>query len=178
MTKLAAGAPRIEAHTDGACSGNPGPGGWGAVLVSGGHRRELCGGEPDTTSNRMELTAAIEALSALKRPSRVRLCTDSKYLRDGATEWLPRWKSNGWRTFNRKPVRNADLWRRLDALAARHAIEWRWVKGHDGDPENERADALARAAVPQLDKAQDADASRAKPKTGRRRAPANTARRE
>lgn len=138
----------VEIHTDGACSGNPGPGGWAAILRWRGHEKELFGGEPCTTNNRMELTAAIAALEALKRPMRVRLITDSDYLRRGITEWLPTWKARGWRTADNKSVKNLDLWQRLDAAAQRHAIEWCWVRGHAGDPLNERADRLARAAIP------------------------------
>ena len=134
----------VEIWTDGACSGNPGPGGWGAVLVSGAHERELHGGDPATTNNRMEMTAAIEALNALKTASRVRLHTDSQYLKDGLTKWLPGWKRNGWKTAARKPVKNQDLWQALDAACARHDIDWNWVRGHSGDAGNERADALAR----------------------------------
>ena len=140
----------VEIWTDGACSGNPGPGGWGAVLVWAGHEKELSGGETPTTNNRMELTAAIEALAALKRPARVRLHTDSMYLRDGITAWIPRWKKNGWRTADRKPVKNADLWTRLDREMSRHRVEWLWVRGHAGDSGNERADRLARKAIASL----------------------------
>lgn len=134
-------------YTDGACSGNPGPGGWGAVLRYDGHEKELKGGEALTTNNRMELLAAIEALEALKRPCTVELHTDSQYLRQGITQWIARWKANGWRTADRNAVKNADLWRRLDEARARHSMQWRWVKGHAGHPENERADALARAGM-------------------------------
>lgn len=134
----------VEIWTDGACSGNPGPGGWGVLLSSGAHERELYGGDRATTNNRMEMTAAIEALNALKRPSRVRLHTDSQYLKDGLTKWIHGWKRNGWKTAARKPVKNKDLWQALDAACARHDVEWVWVKGHAGDPGNERADALAR----------------------------------
>ena len=137
----------VTIYTDGACSGNPGPGGWGAVLLKGGHRRELSGAAPATTNNRMELTAAIRALEALKRPSQVALYTDSTYLRDGITRWLPNWKARGWRTASKSPVKNRDLWEALDALAGRHDVTWHWVKAHAGIPENERADALARAAL-------------------------------
>jgi ribonuclease HI len=144
-----ADAPTIELFTDGACLGNPGPGGWGAVLRWRGHEKELSGGEPLTTNNRMELTAAIEGLAALKRPSVVRLFTDSIYLRDGITRWITGWKRNGWRTADRKPVKNADLWLRLDEVGAPHQVEWLWVKGHAGHPENERADSLATAAARQ-----------------------------
>ncbi|GII80513.1 ribonuclease H [Sphaerisporangium rufum] len=134
----------VEIYTDGACSGNPGPGGWGAVLRYGRVEKELHGGEPLTTNNRMELTAAIVALEALTRPVTVRLYTDSTYVRDGITRWLAGWKRNGWRTAARQPVKNADLWQRLDAAARVHQVEWLWVRGHSGHPENERADALAR----------------------------------
>ena len=137
----------VAIYTDGACSGNPGPGGWGAVLLKGGHRRELSGAAPDTTNNRMELTAAIRALEALNRPSQVALYTDSTYLRDGITRWLPNWKARGWRTAAKSPVKNRDLWEALDALAHRHDVTWHWVKAHAGNPENERADTLARAAL-------------------------------
>lgn len=137
----------ITIHTDGACSGNPGPGGWGALLEWKGHEKELFGGEADTTNNRMELRAAIEALNALKRPSKVRLVTDSAYVRDGVTKWIHGWKKNGWKTADKKPVKNAELWQALDEAARRHTVEWVWVKGHNGDPGNERADALARAGI-------------------------------
>ncbi|MFP6750022.1 MAG: ribonuclease HI [Alphaproteobacteria bacterium] len=137
----------VTIHTDGACSGNPGPGGWGALLQFGGHARELKGGEPATTNNRMELYAAIAALEALKRPCRVNLHTDSTYLRDGITKWIIKWKRNGWRTAARKPVKNVDLWQRLEAAMAEHEISWHWVKGHAGDPGNEAADALARQGL-------------------------------
>jgi ribonuclease HI len=143
-------APVVEIYTDGACSGNPGPGGWGAVLRFGAHVKELCGGEAgQTTNNRMELTAAIEALEALTRPAGVRLHTDSTYVRSGITAWMAGWKRNGWHTRDKKPVKNADLWQRLDAAAAQHDVEWRWVKGHAGDPGNERADALANQGMAQ-----------------------------
>jgi ribonuclease HI len=137
----------VDVYTDGACSGNPGPGGWGAVLRWRGRRRELSGFEPATTNNRMELVAAISALEALKRPMIVRLATDSNYLRQGITTWLPAWKDRGWRTAERKPVKNQDLWQRLEQALARHRVEWRWVRGHSGDPDNERADQLARTAL-------------------------------
>lgn len=138
----------VEIYTDGACSGNPGPGGWGAVLSYGGHVKELSGGEATpTTNNRMELMAAIQALESLSRPSRVRLHTDSAYLRNGIMSWLAAWKRNNWRTSSKQPVKNEDLWRRLDAAAARHEIQWLWVKGHAGDPGNERADALANRGM-------------------------------
>lgn len=138
----------VEIFTDGACSGNPGPGGWGAILRWRGEERELSGGEPDTTNNRMEMMAAIRALEALKRPTKVRLHTDSAYLRDGITRWIHAWKVKGWKTADKKPVKNVDLWQRLEAAAERHRVEWVWVRGHSGHPENERADALARAAIP------------------------------
>jgi ribonuclease HI len=140
--------PAVEIYTDGACSGNPGPGGWGAVLRSGSRTKEIRGGEgAGTTNNRMELMAAIRALESLTRPAIVRLHTDSSYLRNGITAWLPKWKQNGWRTSDKKPVKNADLWQRLDAAAARHQVVWLWVKGHAGDPGNERADALANQGM-------------------------------
>ena len=137
----------VEIWTDGACSGNPGPGGWGAILRYGASEKDLCGGEALTTNNRMELTAAISALEALKRPSAVELHTDSQYLRDGVMAWMVNWKRNGWRTRDRKPVKNDDLWRRLDEATERHEIDWRWVRGHAGDPMNERADELARRGM-------------------------------
>ena len=136
--------PAVTIYTDGACSGNPGPGGWGVVLISGAHERDLWGGETPTTNNRMELTAAIRALEALTKPCRVELHTDSQYVRQGITEWLPGWKARGWRTASKAPVKNDDLWRALDAARGRHEVSWRWVKGHAGHPLNERADALAR----------------------------------
>jgi ribonuclease HI len=137
---------RVIIHTDGACSGNPGPGGWGAVLAWNGHERELRGGEPHTTNNRMELTAAIEALEALKRPCTVELYTDSQYVRGGITEWIHIWKRNGWRTADKKPVRNVDLWQRLDAALEHHTVHWHWLRGHAGHAANERADRLASEA--------------------------------
>ena len=137
----------VTIYTDGACSGNPGPGGWGAILLSGSHRKEIKGGEARTTNNRMELLAAISALDSLKSPCSVDLHTDSNYVRGGITSWIERWKRNGWRTANRKPVKNEDLWRRLDAARTRHQVRWHWVKGHAGDPENERADELAREGM-------------------------------
>jgi len=136
--------PNVVIHTDGACSGNPGPGGWGVILESGSHRKELKGGEPLTTNNRMELTAAIEALESLKAPSEVDLYTDSNYLRGGITSWIKSWKRNGWRTADRKPVKNAELWERLEKVSSPHTIRWHWVKGHVGHDANERADELAR----------------------------------
>jgi ribonuclease HI len=140
----------VRAFTDGACSGNPGPGGWGAVLQFGDHERELHGGAEDTTNNRMELTAAIEALKALSEPCRVSLTTDSTYVKDGITQWLTNWKRNGWRTAAKKPVKNQDLWQALDREAARHEVDWRWVKGHSGHPENERADRLANLGMDEV----------------------------
>lgn len=137
----------VEIFTDGACKGNPGPGGWGAVLRFGTKEKEMSGGEAVTTNNRMELTAAIEALNALVRPCRVKLSTDSKYVMDGLTKWVAGWKRNGWRTADKKPVKNAELWHALIAAAERHEIEWLWVKGHAGHPENERADKLASDAA-------------------------------
>ena len=139
--------PFVVIFTDGACRGNPGPGGWGAILTSGEHEREICGGELSTTNNRMELMAAIEALETLKRPCRVELHTDSQYLRTGITEWLAGWKARGWRTASKAPVKNEDLWRRLDAARLHHQVDWRWVKGHAGHPMNERADGLARQGM-------------------------------
>ena len=137
----------VEIYTDGACRGNPGPGGWGALLSSVEHEKELSGAEVLTTNNRMELTAVIRALEALKRPSEVRIFTDSEYVRRGITEWVRNWKARGWKTADRKPVKNQDLWERLDALAADHKIEWRWVKGHSGVPGNDRVDRLANEAI-------------------------------
>ncbi len=142
-------ATAVEIWTDGACSGNPGPGGWGVILVAGENRKELFGGEPMTTNNRMELMAAISALEALKRPCSVSLHIDSQYVRQGITQWIHGWKRNGWRTADKKPVKNAELWQRLEEAAGRHRIDWRWVKGHTGDPMNERADELARMGVAQ-----------------------------
>lgn len=140
----------VEIYTDGACRGNPGPGGWAATLQSGEHLRELSGAEAATTNNRMELTAVIRALEALKRPVKARIHTDSEYVRRGITEWLPGWKRRDWRTADKKPVKNRDLWEQLDALAARHELEWRWVPGHAGVPGNERVDRLATAAIDTL----------------------------
>ena len=137
----------VELFTDGACSGNPGPGGWGAILRFKGVEKELCGGEPATTNNRMELRAVIEGLNALKRPCVVDVWTDSQYVQKGITEWLRAWKVRGWKTADKKPVKNEDLWRALDAAAAPHRVTWHWVKGHAGHPENERADALARRGL-------------------------------
>ena len=137
----------VTVFTDGACSGNPGPGGWGAILVSGPHRKELSGGEAQTTNNRMELLAAISALEALKQPSVVVLTTDSNYVKDGISKWIHGWKRNGWLTADKKPVKNAELWQRLDVAHQKHKVEWRWIKGHAGHVENERADELARAGM-------------------------------
>ncbi len=137
----------VIAYTDGACRGNPGPGGWGVSLQYGGHQKELCGGEAPTTNNRMELMAAISALESLREACAVTLHTDSKYVLQGLTEWLPGWKKRGWKTADKKPVKNQDLWQRLDAAAARHQIDWRWIKGHSGDPGNENADRLANKGL-------------------------------
>jgi ribonuclease HI len=144
---VSAARKTVLIHTDGACRGNPGPGGWGARLEFNGKVKELCGGEDDTTNNRMELMAAIQALEALKEPCRVTLYTDSNYVRSGITEWLKGWKAKGWRTADKKPVKNQDLWQRLDAAAAAHEVDWRWVKGHAGDPGNEAADRLANLGL-------------------------------
>ncbi|BBM02867.1 ribonuclease HI [Microbulbifer sp. GL-2] len=142
---------QITIYTDGACRGNPGPGGWGALLVFGDLEKELCGGESHTTNNRMELMAAIQALEALKQPCQVDLHTDSQYLRQGITGWINNWKKNGWKTASKKPVKNADLWRLLDESVARHQVEWHWVKGHAGHPGNERADQLANRGIDELE---------------------------
>jgi ribonuclease HI len=144
---VARARPAVEIFTDGACSGNPGPGGWGTILRFGKVEKELAGGETPTTNNRMEMMAAIAGLEALKLPCRVRLYTDSQYLRDGITKWISAWKARGWRTADKKPVKNVDLWQRLEQAAQPHEIEWHWVRGHAGHPENERADALARGAI-------------------------------
>ncbi len=138
---------KVVIHTDGACSGNPGPGGWGAILEAGSHRKEIKGGEALTTNNRMELTAAIEALEALKMPSDVDIYTDSNYLRGGITGWIKKWKVNGWRTSDKKPVKNAELWQRLEKACAPHILRWHWVRGHAGHDDNERADELAREGM-------------------------------
>jgi ribonuclease HI len=148
---------RVVIWTDGACSGNPGPGGWGAILTFNGHERELSGGEPLTTNNRMELMAAIQSLETLTRACDVELHTDSQYLRSGITGWLHGWKRNGWKTADRKPVKNVELWQRLDEAAQRHNIDWRWVKGHAGNEMNERADALAREGMKPFLKGRKAD---------------------
>ena len=150
MPKSASGVEVVRIYTDGACKGNPGPGGWGALLKTEAEETELFGGEPQTTNNRMELTAAIQALAALKRRCEVGLYTDSQYVRQGITTWLADWKRRDWRTSARKPVKNQDLWQQLDALAAKHDIEWHWVRGHTGHPENERADALANRGIDEM----------------------------
>lgn len=142
----------VEVYTDGACRGNPGPGGWGALLRFGDHEKELFGGEANTTNNRMELMAAIQALESLTRPCQVRLTTDSEYVKNGITQWLPKWKQRGWRTASKTPVKNADLWQRLEAAAKRHEVQWHWVRGHSGHDENERADALANRGIDELKK--------------------------
>ena len=139
--------PQVVIYSDGACSGNPGPGGWGAVMISGDHVRDICGGEPATTNNRMELMAAIQALEALKKPCKVELHTDSTYVMKGISEWIHGWKKRGWLTADKKPVKNDDLWRRLDIARGKHDVTWKWVKGHSGHPLNERADALARRGL-------------------------------
>jgi ribonuclease HI len=144
------GAELVEAFTDGACRGNPGPGGWGVLLRYGDKQKELYGGEANTTNNRMELMAAIMALESLKRECRVRLTTDSEYVKNGITQWLPNWKTRGWRTANKKPVKNADLWQRLERAAAQHEVQWHWVRGHSGHAENERADQLANRGIDEL----------------------------
>ncbi|MEW5892331.1 MAG: ribonuclease HI [Pseudomonadota bacterium] len=143
-------APVVDLYTDGACKGNPGPGGWGALLRFGDHEKELCGGEPETTNNRMELTAVIEGLRALKRACKVRVHTDSQYVQKGISEWLANWRRRGWKTSEGKPVKNQDLWQALDQAVAEHEVEWFWVKGHAGHPENERADALANKGASQV----------------------------
>lgn len=139
----------VEIYTDGACSGNPGPGGWGALLRCNGVEKELCGGESETTNNRMEMMAVIKALEALKKPSQVKLYTDSKYVMQGITEWLEGWKARGWKTASKKPVKNQDLWEQIDRVVGKHSVKFEWVKGHAGHPENERADELARSGIPQ-----------------------------
>jgi len=143
--------PVVEAFTDGACSGNPGPGGWGVLLRMGKHEKELCGGETATTNQQMELQAAIEALAALKRPCSITIHSDSKYVVQGMTEWIHNWKQKGWKTAGKKPVSNLERWQRLDTLAAKHKVCWEWVKGHAGHPENERADELARQGIPKTE---------------------------
>jgi ribonuclease HI len=148
MSETEAAAASVEIFTDGACSGNPGPGGWGAILRYGETERELSDGEAQTTNNRMEMMAAIRALESLKRPVTVSLHTDSQYLRDGVTKWIHAWKRRGWKTADNKPVKNVDLWQRLEEASKPHKVTWLWVRGHDGHPENERADKLAREAIP------------------------------
>ena len=142
-------APSVYLYTDGACKGNPGPGGWGVLMRYGRHEKELFGGEAETTNNRMELSAVIEGLAALTRPCRVVICTDSQYVKNGMEKWIHGWKRNGWKTAAKQPVKNAELWQRLDELAAQHQIEWQWVRGHTGHPENERADELANRGAAQ-----------------------------
>ena len=142
--------PKVLIYTDGACRGNPGPGGWGAVMISGGHERDLCGGEPATTNNRMELMAAIQALEALKKPCKVELHTDSQYMRNGIMTWIHNWKARGWKTADKSPVKNEDLWKRLDAARSKHEVDWRWVKGHAGHELNERADGLANKGMREM----------------------------
>ncbi len=148
MTESQTVPQEVHAWTDGACKGNPGPGGWGVLLRYGAHEKTLCGGETLTTNNRMELLAAISALEALKHPCRVHLTTDSQYVRQGMLDWLPNWRKRQWRKADGQPVKNADLWQRLDKAAARHQVQWHWIKGHAGHPENERADALANQGIP------------------------------
>jgi len=147
MSKTASSADLVRIYADGACKGNPGPGGWGAILRAGASEKELFGGEPQTTNNRMELTAVIRALETLEHPSKVEVYTDSQYVQKGISEWLPAWKRRGWRTADKKPVKNVDLWQELERAAGRHRVTWHWVKGHAGHPENERADALANRGV-------------------------------
>jgi ribonuclease HI len=142
--------PKVLIYTDGACRGNPGPGGWGAILIAGGREKELCGGEPATTNNRMELMAAIRALEALNKPCKVELHTDSTYVKNGVTQWIHGWKARGWKTADRSPVKNEDLWKRIDQARARHEVDWRWVKGHAGHELNERADVLANKGMKEM----------------------------
>ena len=142
--------PKVLIYTDGACRGNPGPGGWGAILISNGREKELCGGEPATTNNRMELMAAIQALEALNKPCKVELHTDSTYVKNGVTQWIHGWKARGWKTADRSPVKNEDLWKRIDLARARHEVDWRWVKGHAGHELNERADVLANKGMREM----------------------------
>ncbi len=159
MSDSARNSQRITIYTDGACSGNPGPGGWGVILIYGKHRKELWGGEKETTNNRMELTAAIEALKALKRDGcAVDLYTDSTYVKQGITEWIHGWKKRGWKNAQKKPVKNAELWQELDSNTEKHRVSWHWVKGHAGHPENERADELARQGIADLDLSSCSDA--------------------
>jgi ribonuclease HI len=150
MSKSASEAEVVQIYADGACKGNPGPGGWGAILRDGGREKEIFGGEPQTTNNRMELTAVIRALETLGQPSMVEVYTDSQYVQKGISEWLPDWKRRGWRTADKKPVKNVDLWQELERAAGRHRVTWHWVKGHAGHPENERADALANRGVEEM----------------------------
>ena len=150
MSRSANGAEVVQIHADGACKGNPGPGGWGAIVRAGGAERELYGGERQTTNNRMELTAVIRALESLDGPSTVEVYTDSQYVQKGISEWLAAWKRRGWRTADKQPVKNVDLWQRLERAAAAHRVSWHWIKGHAGHPENERADALANRGVEEL----------------------------
>lgn len=145
-------AKKVAMFTDGACRGNPGPGGWGVVLRYGDKEKEMHGGEPETTNNRMELMAAIAGLEALREPCQVVLTTDSRYVMDGVTQWMPNWKKRGWKTASKQPVKNVDLWQRLDAATAPHDIDWQWVKGHSGHPENERADALANKGIDEMNR--------------------------
>jgi ribonuclease HI len=159
MTRDAASEGLVELFVDGACSGNPGPGGWGAILRWRGHEKELSGGEAETTNNRMELTAAIEGLRAIKRSAKVSVTTDSRYVIDGVTRWLPQWRARGWRTADKKPVKNFDLWQALTTQASRHDIAWHWVRGHTGHAENVRADALARSAIRALTERNDDEAT-------------------
>ena len=142
--------PKVLIYTDGACRGNPGPGGWGAILIAGGREKELCGGEPATTNNRMELMAAIRALEALNKPCKVELHTDSTYVKNGVTQWIHGWKARGWKTADQSPVKNEDLWKRIDQARARHEVDWRWVKGHAGHELNERADGLANKGMREM----------------------------
>jgi len=151
MTQLSIDLPEVHAFTDGACSGNPGPGGWGVLLRMGGHEKELFGGEDDTTNQQMELQAAVEALKALNKPCNITIHSDSKYVVQGMSEWIHNWKKKGWKTAGKKPVSNLERWQELDALAAKHRVAWQWIKGHSGHPENERADELARRGVPQAE---------------------------
>jgi len=149
MTSSASKLPEVHAFTDGACSGNPGPGGWGVLLRMGKHEKELCGGEADTTNQQMELQAAVEALKALTKPCNITIHSDSKYVVQGMSEWIHNWKAKGWKTAGKKPVSNLERWQELDKLAAQHQVKWQWIKGHAGHPENERADELARSGIPQ-----------------------------
>jgi len=151
MTALPKKLPEVHAFTDGACSGNPGPGGWGVLLRMGKHEKELCGGEADTTNQQMELQAAVEALKALSRPCKITIHSDSKYVVQGMSEWIHNWKQKGWKTAGKKPVSNLERWQELDALAAKHQVAWQWIKGHAGHPENERADELARQGIPMME---------------------------